>query len=235
MIDKNNLPVHIAIIMDGNGRWARMRHLPKIMGHKRGAEAIRGVLKACGELGIKYLTLYAFSTENWKRPAKEITSLMKLLEEQLKRETRNLIKNNAKLNAIGRLEDLPPRVQMSLKKAMELTRNSTGVVLNLALSYGGRTEIVDGVKKILNQIERGSLKKEDITEDNFGRYLYTSDIPDPDLLIRTSGEMRVSNFLLWQISYAEIYVVKKLWPDFTRKDLEGAIEEYQKRQRRYGE
>ncbi|MCM8781832.1 MAG: isoprenyl transferase [Candidatus Omnitrophica bacterium] len=234
MVDKNNLPKHIAIIMDGNGRWAKMRRLPKIMGYKKGAESIREILKSCGEIGVKYLTLYTFSTENWKRPEKEVRGLMKLLEEQLGKETRNLVKNNVKLNAIGRLQDLPERVQLKLKKAMEVTHNNTGVVLTLALSYGGRAEIIDAVKKIITQLEEGNLNKDEITEAKFSCYLYTKDIPDPDLLIRTSGEMRISNFLLWQISYAEIYVAKKLWPDFRKRDLEKAIEEYQRRQRKYG-
>lgn len=234
MLDKTNIPTHIAIIMDGNGRWARERGLPKIMGHKKGAESVREVLKACGELGVKYLTLYAFSTENWKRPKKEIEGLMRLLGSQLDKETKNLNKNNVRLNAIGRIEELPEAVQLKLKKSMEFTRNNTGVTLTLALSYGSRAEIVDAVKKIISQIEQGDLRKEDIAEENFSNCLYTNTMPDPDLLIRTSGEMRVSNFLLWQISYAELYVTKKLWPDFGRKDLEKAIKEYQKRQRRFG-
>lgn len=234
-MDTNNTPQHIAIIMDGNGRWAKLHRLPKIMGHRKGAESIREILKACRELGVKYLTLYTFSTENWKRPQKEVGGLMKLFEEQLTRETKNLIKNNVKLNAIGRLNDLPERVRLKLDQSIKLTGNNSGVVLTLALSYGARAEIVDAVKKILDQTEKGALKKEDVSEEIFNRYLYTKDIPDPDLLIRTSGEMRVSNFLLWQISYAEIYVTKKLWPDFRKKDLEKAIEEYQRRQRRFGE
>jgi len=234
MIDKNNIPKHIAIIMDGNGRWAREKRLPKIIGHKHGAESVRDVLKACGDLGIKYLTLYTFSTENWKRPVKEVKGLMSLLEAQLDRETRNLIKNNVRLNVIGRLEYLPAHLIEKLKKAGTLTKDNTGVVLTLALSYGGRSEIIDGIKKAMTEVENGSLKKEDINEENFGQYLYTKDIPDPDLLIRTSGEMRVSNFLLWQISYSEIYVTKKFWPDFKKDSLEKAIREYQKRQRRYG-
>lgn len=235
MKNKNNVPAHIAIIMDGNGRWAKARGLPKIMGHRKGAEAIRNILKACADLGVKYLTLYTFSTENWKRSKSEVGGLMRLFEEQLERETKNLHKNNVRVNTIGRTQDLPEGVQLKLKEAIELTQNNTGVVLNLALSYGGRAEIVDAVKKILQHIERGDLKTGEITEDSFNRYLYTKDIPDPDLLIRTSGEMRISNFLLWQISYAEIYVTEKLWPDFSKKDLEKAIEEYQNRQRKYGE
>jgi len=235
MKNKNNVPTHIAIIMDGNGRWAKARGLPKIMGHRKGAEAIRNILKVCADLGVKYLTLYTFSTENWKRPKSEVGGLMRLFEEQLKRETKNLHKNNVRVNTIGRTQDLPEGVQLKLKEAIELTQNNTGVVLNLALSYGGRAEIVDAVKEILQNIEQGNLKTEEITEDSFNRYLYTKGIPDPDLLIRTSGEMRISNFLLWQISYAEIYVTERLWPDFSRKDLEKAIKEYQNRQRKYGE
>ncbi|MDD5449114.1 MAG: isoprenyl transferase [Candidatus Omnitrophica bacterium] len=230
----DSIPTHIAIIMDGNGRWARERRLPKIVGHRKGAEAIREILKACAEFGVNYLTLYAFSTENWKRPKGEVGALMRLLEAQLNREIRNLMKNGVRFNVIGRIADLPERLQSKIKRSMELTRANTGVVLTLALSYGSRAEIIDGIKKILDDMEQGRLKKEDIDEESFGRYLYTNGMPDPDLLIRTSGEMRVSNFLLWQISYSEFYVTKKLWPDFRKKDLERAIEEYKKRRRRYG-
>lgn len=234
MRDKTNLPTHIAIIMDGNGRWARQKGLPKIMGHREGAESVRDILKACGKIGIKYLTLYAFSTENWKRPPGEVSGLMGLLGMLLDRETKNLIKNNVRLNIIGRMGDLPEALREKLKKSMELTKNNTGVTLTLALSYGGRADIIDAVKKICGDIEAGRLKKEDVNEEAFAARLSTKEMPDPDLLIRTSGEMRISNFLLWQISYAELYVTKKLWPEFKRKDLERAIAEYQKRQRRYG-
>lgn len=234
MLDKANIPQHIAIIMDGNGRWASSRHLPKIMGHRKGAQAIREILSACGELGVGYLTLYAFSTENSKRPKKEVDGLMRLLEEQLTRETANLVKNNVRLNAIGRINSLPQRVQLKLRRAIEATKKDTGVVLTLALAYGGRSEIVDAVKNIIDDAAANKIAKDDVIEDTFSRYLYTADMPDPDLLIRTSSEMRVSNFLLWQISYTELYIARKLWPDFKKADLEKAIEEYQKRQRRYG-
>ncbi len=234
MNNNSDIPKHIAIIMDGNGRWAREKRLPKIMGHRKGAEAIRGVLKACGEWGVKYLTLYAFSTENWNRPKYEVEGLMLLLENQLGNETKNLLKNNVRLNAIGRVWELPERVQLKLKQSMELTDKNSGVVLTLALNYGGRAEIIDAVKKIVQKNEDGALCKEDIDISHFQDYLYTKDIPDPDLLIRTSGEQRVSNFLLWQIAYTEFYVTNKPWPDFSKADLKKAIAEFGKRQRRYG-
>lgn len=234
MTDKTKIPTHIAIIMDGNGRWALQKGLPKLMGHRKGVESIREILKACAELGVKYLTLYAFSTENWERSKKEVQGLMRLLSNQLDRETKNLNKNNVRLNMIGRITDLPDDMRIKLRRSVELTKGNTGVVLTLALSYGGRAEIVDSVKRALGEIEADRLKRDEISEENFGRYLYTNDIPDPDLLIRTSGEMRVSNFLLWQIAYTEFYVTKTLWPDFRKTDLEKAVAEYQKRQRRYG-
>lgn len=234
MTDKNGLPAHIAIIMDGNGRWAKQRGLPKIMGHRKGVDSVRRVLEACGDIGIKYLTLYTFSTENWKRPKYEVSGLMALLERQIEAETANMMKNNVRLNVIGRIRDLPERLRVKLGESMNSTAKNTGVVLTLALAYGARSEIIDAVREIAGRVEKGELKKEDITEEAFGRYLYTRDMPDPDLLIRTSGERRISNFLLWQISYSELYIAKKLWPDFGKKDLEKAIAEYQKRQRRYG-
>ncbi|MFH1848262.1 MAG: isoprenyl transferase [Candidatus Omnitrophota bacterium] len=234
MPDKNNSPKHVAIIMDGNGRWAKKKRLPKIMGHREGVESIRDVLGACEDLGIKYLTLYTFSTENWKRPKKEVDALMGLLEAQLDSETEKLNRNNVRVNAIGRLRGLPPRVQEKLQRSMELTKKNTGVVFTLALNYGGRTEIIDAVKNILDKAAPGKPSREDIDEKLIARHLYTRDMPDPDLLIRTSGEMRISNFLLWQISYAEIYVTEKFWPDFRKQDLRAAVAEYQSRQRRYG-
>jgi len=234
MIDKHTVPAHIAIIMDGNGRWARTHGVPKIMGHKKGVETVRVILRACGEIGIKYLTLYTFSTENWQRPRKEVDAIMKLLAAQLERETKNLDKNNVRLNAIGRLKDFPDSIKKRLNRSIEFLSKNTGVVLTLALGYGGRSEIVDAVKSIVGRAQKGEIKESDISENTFGNYLYTNTMPDPDLLIRTSGEMRISNFLLWQISYSEIYLTKKLWPDFKRKDLEEAIEDFQGRQRRYG-
>lgn len=220
--------------MDGNGRWAKQKGLPKIMGHRQGAESVRDILKACGKIGVKYLTLYAFSTENWKRPPTEVSGLMGLLGMLLDKEIKDLIKNNVRLNIIGRVSDLPENLQEKLGKAMELTKANTGVVLTLALSYGGRTDIIDAAKKVCDDVEAGRIRKEDINEEAFSRRLSTKGMPDPDLLIRTSGEMRISNFLLWQISYSELYVTKKLWPDFRHKDLKKAISEYKKRQRRYG-
>jgi undecaprenyl diphosphate synthase len=204
------------------------------MGHRKGAESVRNVVAACAKFGVKYLTLYAFSTENWKRPAMEVSGLMGLLGAQLDKETRDLVKNNVRLNVIGRTADLPPQVREKLKKSIELTKNNTGVELTLALSYGGRADIIDAVKGIGDDIEAGRLKKENLNEEIFSGYLSTRGMPDPDLLIRTSGEMRISNFLLWQISYSEFYTTKKLWPDFGEKDLKKAIREYQQRQRRYG-
>ena len=233
-IDQTKLPKHIAIIMDGNGRWARRRHLPKILGHKEGVKSVEEIIKAAKTLGIEILTLYAFSTENWKRPRKEIDALMMLLENYLDRETERVAKKGVRIRAIGRLEGLPARIQLKIKKAEEKTAHNKDILVNLALNYGARSEIVDAVKKIAKNVETRKLRAGDISEDKFSDYLYTAGLPDPELLIRTSGEMRVSNFLLWQISYAEIYVTEKFWPDFRKKDLEGAILDYQARERRYG-
>jgi undecaprenyl diphosphate synthase len=229
-----NIPHHVAIIMDGNGRWAKKRHLPKIAGHSAGVDSVREVIKGAKELGVKFLTLYAFSTENWKRPKDEVSALFKLLENYIDKETNSLHKNDIRLSAIGRIEDLPRIVQEKLKQAMELTRDNKSLTLNLALNYGSRTEIVEAVRKIAKECQAGKLRPDDIDEKTFEDNLYTKGIPDPDLLIRTSGEMRVSNFLLWQISYAEIYVAKKLWPDFKKIDFKKAVMEYQRRDRRYG-
>ena len=228
------IPRHVAIIMDGNGRWARERGLSRIRGHEEGAESVRAVLRACGEAGVEFLTLYAFSTENWKRPKVEVTALMKLLERFLKKETPELMKQNVKLQAIGRLTDLPESCQRELHRAIETTSQNTGVTLILALSYSGRMEIIDGIKSLLNSIERGHIDKAMIDVEMFSKHLYTRYYPDPDLLIRTSGEMRISNFLLWQLSYTEMYITQKMWPEFRREDLLEAIREYSKRQRRYG-
>jgi len=229
-----NLPRHIAIIMDGNGRWAQQRKLPRIEGHRTGAESVRQIVRACGELGIDYLTLYAFSIENWDRPRTEVTALMRLLEFYLKREISELNKNNVRLAAIGRIHELPQSAQRQLEKSIEALKNNTGLTLVLALSYGGRAEIVDAMRSIAREIKTGSLDVADVDEKVISRHLYTRGIPDPDLLIRTSGEMRVSNFLLWQISYAEIYVTETLWPDFRKPQLLEALEDYSKRHRRFG-
>lgn len=234
MLDKNNLPKHIAIIMDGNGRWAKKRGQPRIFGHRAGIKSVREVVTASAELGIKVLTLYAFSKENWQRPKQEVTILMRLLKEYLDKEEKELMENNIKFISIGQREYLPQAVQERLNHVEEITKNNTGLILNLALNYGGRAEIMDAVRKITALAKENNFQPEELDEKTFARFLYTKDIPDPDLLIRTSGEMRVSNFLLWQISYAEIYVTQKLWPDFGKKDLIAAIKAYQKRERRFG-
>lgn len=220
--------------MDGNGRWARQRGLPRLEGHRAGAESVRAIVRACGELGIEYLTLYAFSVENWNRPKPEVSALMRLLEFYLKQEIPELNKNNVRLAAIGRLHELPLRAQRQLEKSVAALRQNTGLTLVLALSYGGRAELVDAMRELGREIKAGRLNVSDIDETAIARHLYTRDIPDPDLLIRTSGEMRVSNFLLWQISYAEIYVTDTLWPDFRKPQLEAALADYAKRHRRFG-
>jgi len=229
-----NIPRHIAIIMDGNGRWAKQRGKARIEGHRAGAESVRAIVRACGELGVEYLTVYAFSIENWNRPKLEVSALMHLLEFYLKQEIPELDKNNVRLAAIGRLHELPGSAQKQLAKSIEALSKNTGLTLILSLSYGGRAEIVDAVRAIAREIKAGRLDVADIDEKMIARNLYTSAIPDPDLLIRTSGEMRVSNFLLWQISYAEIYVTETLWPDFRKPELVKAIEDYGKRHRRFG-
>lgn len=228
------IPRHIAIIMDGNGRWAKNRGLPRIKGHERGADAVRECVEGCGENKVEFLTLYAFSAENWQRPKAEIMALMHLLEKFLKERTPELIEKNVRLQAIGRLTDLPESCQRQLHKSIETTAGNTGLTLILALSYGARLEIIDGIKSLLRQIEEGHIDKAMIDVEMFSKHLYTRYYPDPDLLIRTSGEMRLSNFLLWQLSYTEMYVTTKLWPDFKKQDLNAAIEEYGQRQRRYG-
>lgn len=233
-IDRSKLPRHVAIIMDGNGRWAKKRGRPKIMGHIAGGKTVDEITEACRKLGIEALTLYAFSTENWKRPKKEVGALMSLLCDRLKEKYEKLKKNNIRLNAIGRLNELPDKVKKSLFDVMQKTAANDGMVLTLALNYGGRSEITDAAKAIAVKAKKGEIAPEDITENTFAEFLYTKGLPEVDLMIRTSGEMRVSNFLLWQISYAELCVTKKLWPDFQKKDLEEAILDFQKRQRRYG-
>jgi undecaprenyl diphosphate synthase len=220
--------------MDGNGRWARQRHLPRIEGHRAGAESARAIIRAAGELGIKYLTLYAFSVENWNRPKEEVDALMKYLMHYLKTETPELNKNNVQLNVIGQIYRLPELVQDHLRKTITTLSKNNGLTLIMALSYGGRTEIVDAVRSICKKVKAGELDPADITEQVFAQHLYTRNVPDPELLIRTSGEMRVSNFLLWQISYTELVVTQTLWPDFRRSQLHGALEEYALRNRRFG-
>ncbi len=231
---KASLPRHVAIIMDGNGRWARRSHLPRIEGHRAGAESARVVIRTAGELGIKYLTLYAFSVENWNRPKEEVDALMKYLLHYLKSETPELNKNNVRLEVIGQTYRLPEVVQEHLKKSIATLAKNNGLTLIMALSYGGRTEIVEAARSIAQQVKAGELDPADITEQVFAQHLYTRNIPDPDLLIRTSGEMRISNFLLWQISYAELLVTPTLWPDFRKPQLYAALEEYNQRHRRFG-
>jgi undecaprenyl diphosphate synthase len=229
-----SVPRHIAIIMDGNGRWAKSRGLPRIKGHEEGAKAVRECVEGCGDLKVEFLTLYAFSAENWQRPKTEVFALMRLLEKFLKEKTPELVEKNVRLQAIGRLTDLPTNCQKQLHKTIEQTASNNGLTLILALSYGGRLEIIDGIKSLLRATELGHIDKGMIDVEMFSKHLYTRYYPDPDLLIRTSGEMRLSNFLLWQTSYTEMYVTPKLWPDFSRKDLAAAVEEFGRRQRRYG-
>jgi len=225
---------HVAIIMDGNGRWAEQRGLPKIEGHRQGAKQVSEVLRACRDAGIHYLTLYAFSTENWKRPVQEVRALMGLMEEFLDEKTVELMEQNVRLRTIGRTSDLPAGTQKKLRAAMAETAGNTAGTLNIALSYGGRAEIVDGVNRYIEEAWKNGKKPEKLTEASFRNCLYAPDIPDPDLLIRTSGELRLSNFLLWQLSYSEIYVTDTLWPDFGREDFAEAIAAFGKRKRRFG-
>ena len=233
-INKDKLPRHIAIIMDGNGRWAEKRSLNRIAGHRTGIKKAKEVIRSCRELGIEVLTLYAFSTENWKRPQREIKALMALLKRFLRAEGKELIENNIRLNTIGNIVDLPKDVSQVLQEVMQKTKRNTGMVLNAALSYSGRDEIIRAVKKIIGHVQQGEMTTKQINEEIFSQYLFTSGLPDPDLLIRTSGELRISNFLLWQMAYTEIYVTDILWPDFNKNNLIDAIADYQKRERRYG-
>jgi len=230
-LDKSNLPQHIAIIMDGNGRWAKRKGVDRISGHREGMKSVKAVVNAARELGIESVTLFAFSEQNWRRPKSEVHALMKLLKQFLIKERSRLLQHEIKLNAIGRLTELPPDVHKVLNDTIELTRHCNGLTLTLALSYGGREEIIDAVREI---VSRGNLASRDINEFSFSRYLYTIDLSEPDLLIRTSGEFRISNFLLWQLAYTEIYVTRTLWPDFRRRHLIKAILNYQNRERRYG-
>jgi undecaprenyl diphosphate synthase len=230
----SELPRHIAIIMDGNGRWARKKGARRIFGHQNAVEAVRQTAEACARLGIEYLTMYAFSTENWDRPADEVNALMELLVATIRKETDTLNKNNIRLHAIGDLPSLPVGCQQELQVSIDLTRQNTGLNLVLALSYSGRWEIVQAARTIAAQIREGRLLEKNITIETFSNYLCTAGIPDPELLIRTSGEMRISNFLLWQIAYTELYITDVLWPDFREQHLLQAIEEFQKRDRRFG-
>jgi undecaprenyl diphosphate synthase len=231
---KGNLPRHVAIIMDGNGRWATKRGLPRIAGHHAGRRSVREAVEACSELGIEFLTLYTFSIENWNRPLPEVTGLMSFLRQVLSEERAALRDNNVRLEAIGRVDDLPPEVRGELERTIQELRGNTGLRLLLALSYGGRAELVDCFRRLLSQMQEGKLRPEQVDELMIEANLYTAGYPNPDLLIRTSGEMRLSNFLLWQLAYAEIYVTDTLWPDFRKQDLYSALSEYQKRDRRFG-
>ena len=232
-LDLTNLPRHVAVIMDGNGRWAQQRHLPRVAGHRSGTKSARVTIETCARLKIEALTLYAFSVENWRRPKTEIDFLMQLLREYLRKEMPLLQKNEIRMRFLGRTDELPKGVQEDVRDAMERTAGNRGMVLCVALNYGGRAEIVDAMNAILAE-QNGNAGRAPITEDTLARHMYTTGLPDPDLLIRTSGEMRVSNFLLWQIAYAEIFVTDTLWPDFNRARLLEALVEYQKRERRYG-
>jgi undecaprenyl diphosphate synthase len=234
-IDPNRLPAHVAVIMDGNGRWAKRRNLPRVAGHKAGVEPVRVTVETCARLGIRALTLYAFSVENWKRPRAEVDTLWRLLRIYLRRELPNLRRNDIRLAAIGRVQALPAQAREELEAAVQATSSNHGLQVNLAINYGGRNEVVDAVNAILDEARRkGRLDSLTVDDAAIASHLYTAGLPDPDLLIRTSGEMRISNFLLWQIAYAELYVTGTLWPDFTRTELLRAILDYQKRDRRFG-
>ncbi len=234
LIDLQKLPRHIAIIMDGNGRWAKERGKNRIFGHKNGVQSVREVSEACAELGVEYLTLYAFSTENWNRPAIEIGALMELLVQTIRKETKTLMQNNIRLSAIGNLNSLPPRCHKELLESIEITKNNSRMQLNLALSYSGRMELHQAIIEMATEAWKHNLKPEEISEEIISDHLLTKGIPDPELMIRTSGELRVSNFLLWQIAYAELYFTDVYWPDFRKEDLYKAILDYQRRERRFG-
>ncbi|MBW7888890.1 MAG: isoprenyl transferase [Bacteroidetes bacterium] len=229
-----SIPKHIAIIMDGNGRWAKRRALPRVAGHHEGVNSVREIVEACAQIGVKYLTLYTFSTENWKRPKDEVSILMRLLLSSLRDERDKLHSNNVRLRTIGDFSSLPQEVQDEFLDAIELTKKNTGLTLVLALSYSGRWDIITAARKAAEEVQKGNITPEEITDELFSRYLSTSDIPDPDLLIRTSGEVRISNFLLWQLAYSEMYITDIPWPEFRRKELYQAVESYQTRERRYG-
>jgi len=233
-IDFARLPRHVAVIMDGNGRWAKLRHKPRVEGHRAGIASVRDVVETSARLGLQVLTLYAFSVENWKRPQSEVTTLMGLLKRYLRSELDTLLRNNIRFRVIGRMSELPDDVQEELRRGMDRTADRTGLLFNIALNYGGRTEITDAVRRLASDVAAGRREPGTIDEETLSSYLYTAGLPDPDLLIRTSGEMRVSNFLLWQIAYAEIWVTDVLWPDFRRKHLLQAVADFQKRERRYG-
>lgn len=234
LIDQNRIPQHIAIIMDGNGRWAKEQGQDRLFGHFHGVQSVRDIVEGCAELGVRYLTLYAFSTENWDRPQQEVTGLMELLVETIRKEVPILNKNNIRMHFIGELTMLPPGAQQALQEARDLTANNTGLNLIMALSYSSRWELMDAVKKIAYDVRKGALNPEDINQDILQQYLATSEFPDPELMIRTSGEYRISNFLLYQLAYAELYFTQTRWPDFRKENLYEAIIDFQKRDRRFG-
>ena len=234
MIDKTKIPLHVAIVMDGNGRWAQRRKLPRLAGHNAGLKAMKEIVKASGSIGVKHLTVYAFSTENWKRSKEEINGIFKLLIIYVEKELAELHENNVKVKILGDYHRLPEEAVNSLERTLEMTKNNTGLQFNIALNYGGRDDILYAIKKVATQVEEGKIQAEDITETMISDNLYTAGVPDPDLVIRTSGEKRLSNFLLWQCAYSEFVFTDVLWPDFTRIDFEKAIKEYQLRKRRYG-
>ena len=231
---RGNLPRHVAIIMDGNGRWAKAHGVPRLFGHRAGREAVREAVRGCAALGVEVLTLYTFSTENWARPAREVSALMSLLRESLRGERAELRAHNVRLQVIGRTEDLPAPVLRAIAETQRYLAGCTGMLLNLALSYGGRVELVDAIRRMLREGAARRLRPQDVDEELVASYLYTAGLPDPDLLIRTSGEMRISNFLLWQLAYTELWVTDTLWPDFRRRHLFQAVAEYQRRERRFG-
>ena len=235
IVEQGDLPAHIAIIMDGNGRWAKANNLPRVAGHVEGINSVREIVQVCGEIGVSYLTLYTFSNENWKRPQKEVSAIMKLLLSTIKKEVRNLNNNNVRLSTIGNLNDLPDNSRQGILEGIEVTKNNTGLNLNLALNYSSRQELLMAVQRIADKILSGEMNSNQISEAIFSRELYTVDIPDPDLLIRTGGESRISNFLLWQLAYTEFFLTDIHWPDFREEDLLNSIVDYQGRQRRFGQ
>jgi len=234
LLDKTKLPQHIAIIMDGNGRWADRLGVSRNEGHRAGIESVKAAVELCGELKIPILTLYTFSTENWKRPIMEVITLMRLLKEQLRKQTSELNKNNVQLRVIGNIEELPRKIIREIERSITATKDNNGLILNMAINYGSRQEMLRAMRSVINDIRNSKIKADALDENLFAQYLYTKSLPDPDLLIRTSGEMRISNFLLWQLAYSEIYITDVLWPDFRKKDLLIALLDYQRRERRFG-
>jgi undecaprenyl diphosphate synthase len=233
-LDQSRIPRHIAIIMDGNGRWARRRGFPRVEGHRRGERIVKQIVEACGQLGVQHLTLYTFSAENWRRSAEEVSALMGLIEIVARKEILELHRKGVRVNVLGRLDELPQSLQDELYRDMALTRDNPGMTVNLAINYGGRAEIVDAARRLAERVEMGLLRPSEITEEALARELYAPNLPDPDLMIRTGGDMRLSNFLLWQAAYSELWVTPTLWPDFTSADLYQAVREYQSRERRFG-